>query len=152
MFGSNDFPYNMGRDGFSLQPELLSQVLEGEKKERAFPAPGRTSPPRYTRENVWQPKSGEGDGPEARRHHGELDGKDGDFHENDLEPAMDEILKSLPPELQRELLEAMIRGEDPKKIGPNFFRARSFAKTAQRTSKESKKPARSPSPEQGDLF
>jgi hypothetical protein len=136
MFGSNDFPYNMGRDGFSLQPELLSQVLEGEKKERAFPAPGRTSPPRYTRENVWQPKSGD----------------DGDFHENDLEPAMDEILKSLPPELQRELLEAMIRGEDPKKIGPNFFRARSFAKTAQRTPKESKKPARSPSPEQGDLF
>jgi hypothetical protein len=152
MFGPDDFPYTMGRDGFSLEPELLSQVLEGEMTERVFPVPGRTSPPRYTRENVWQPESGEGDSPEARPHPGEFDGDDGDLDEDDLELAIDEILESLPPELQREMLEAMIRGEDPKKMGRKFFRAGSFAKTAQPTPKESKKPARSPSPEQGDLF
>jgi hypothetical protein len=50
------------------------------------------------------------------------------------------------------MLEAMIRGEDPKKIERKFFRAGSFPKPAQRTPKESNKPARSPSPEQGDLF
>ena len=105
MFRLDESMDEIAHEGYSLEPELVNEVLEEERAEKQFPVPGRSALPRHVRER----ETKEWDSPKSRRRRDALD-QDNDFAE------LQELLENMPPEVAREVNKAIERGASPEQI------------------------------------
>jgi hypothetical protein len=105
MFRLDESMDEIARERYSLEPELVNEVLEEERAEKQFPVPGRSALPRHVRER----ETKEWNSPKSRRRRAALD-QDNDFAE------LQELLENMPPEIAREVNTAIERGASPEQI------------------------------------
>jgi len=105
MFRLDESMDEIAHEGYSLEPELVNEVLEEERAEKQFPVPGRSALPRHVRER----ETKEWDSPKSRRRRDALD-QDKDFAE------LQELLENMPPEVAREVNKAIECGASPEQI------------------------------------
>jgi hypothetical protein len=115
----------VGRDNFSMEPEVVNEILEEERKDSKFPAQGERNLPRYARqrqkvEPEWQASSRE-------PAWSDLDLDD----DEDVLDALDELIETMPPDAVKEMLKAMERGETAeefiaRKVAEEEAEARGF--------------------------
>jgi hypothetical protein len=105
MFGLDDSMDEIAHEGYSLEPELLNEVLEEERGEKQFPVPGRSALPRYVREHETDECVSAG----LRRGGNEFD-------ENEDLAHLQDLLENMPPEVACEVNKAIALGASPEQI------------------------------------
>ena len=154
-----DFIDDPASTGRPLASGLLNEILEEERAEKQFPAPGRNRLPKYGSKL----ESFSCDCPECRARRGEpVDDWDSDedmddFVEDDkfdeMMDQIEDILDMLPPQIARKVEAAIARGEQPEiavarilgNVLPETAPPRPERKAKKRTGKL-------PPPEQSNLF
>jgi tetratricopeptide (TPR) repeat protein len=142
-----------------LASDLLNEILEEERAEKQFPAPGRNRPPMYGSKL----ESINCDCPNCRARRGEPVGdRDGDRNTDDFAEddkfdetidQLEEVLDRLPPQIARKMEAAIARGEPPE-----MAVARILGNVLPETEspwperKAKKRTGKLPPPEQSNLF
>src|SRR5271157_276843 len=147
MFGPDDFLDEVAYDGFSVKPELLTEVLDEGRKEKQFPIARRDALPSYVREREME----ERDSAKSRRRQDDFDEQEID--EEDF-AELEELMEVLPPEFVSQVLGALARGENPEQImAKMLFECKPEGELPRGLHEtKHKKPVKSPRPEQGSLF
>jgi hypothetical protein len=153
-----------------LPPELLNQILEEERDEKQTPTPSNRLP-RYVAKLGPPPC----DCPHCRAERGEAvednednndeyedDEDEDEFEDDGLNPnavarldqtlgQLQKFLDSFPPQIARQIEEAIARGEPPEVAAPRIF-GRTPPELKPMSSEKKERTAKVAPPEQGNLF
>jgi tetratricopeptide (TPR) repeat protein len=129
-----------GSDGFSIQPELLQKVVEEERTSNTYPDPGRRKTPAYLPQRMVETRKAG-----RRRPPFYLDEEEEDAFEE-----FEDMVKNAPPEVRRQALEALERGESTAEILVRILLA--HVAPGAPYGAHAKKPPKLPPPGQGSLF
>jgi hypothetical protein len=129
-----------GSDGFSIQPELLPKVVEEERTSNTYPDPGRRKTPAYLPQRMVETRKAG-----RRRPPFYLDEEEEDAFEE-----FEDMVKNAPPEVRRQALEALERGESTAEILVRILLA--HVAPGAPYGAHAKKPPKLPPPGQGSLF
>jgi hypothetical protein len=160
-------PDELDLAGRPLAPELLDQILEEERDEIQAPTPSNRLP-RYVAKLGPPPcdcphcRAGRGEAVEDDNDEYEDDEDEDEFEDDDLDPKavarldetlgqLQKFLDSFPPQIARQIEEAIARGEPPEVAAPRIF-GTTPPELKPMSSEKKERTAKVAPPEQGNLF